>query len=120
MPPATLDAPARPVLTPQVQAAVDTAVQRLVAEFQPEQIWLFGSYAWGEPDADSDLDLMVIVKASDERPIRRMQRAHSCLRGLSMAKDVIVSTSEAAQRFGSLRSSLTYKIFNEGVQLYGR
>ena len=30
---------------------------RLVDEFQPEQIILFGSHAWGEPDRDSDLDL---------------------------------------------------------------
>ena len=38
---------------------------------------------------------------------------------LGMAKDVIVATSEAANRFGNLRPSLTYKIFREGVKLYG-
>ncbi len=55
---------------------IQTATQKLVAEFQPEQIWLFGSHAWGTPNEDSDVDLMVIVPSSDERPIRRMQRAN--------------------------------------------
>ncbi len=30
-------------------------------------IYLFGSYAWGNPDDESDLDLLVIMKASDEK-----------------------------------------------------
>lgn len=45
---------------------LETATQRLVAEFQPEQIWLFGSHAWGTPDADSDIDLFVIVSQSGD------------------------------------------------------
>lgn len=54
---------------------LEQAVERLQAEFQPEEIYLFGSHAWGAPDADSDVDLFVIVPHSDERPIRRDQRA---------------------------------------------
>ena len=50
---------------------LQAATQRLVAEFQPEEIYLFGSHAWGTPGQDSDIDLMVIVPQSDERPIRR-------------------------------------------------
>src|ERR1017187_9659031 len=71
---------------------IQTATQRLVAEFQPEQIWLFGSHAWGMPTEDSDVDLMVIVPHSEERSIQRMQRAHRCLRGIGFAKDVLVPT----------------------------
>jgi uncharacterized protein len=71
---------------------LQTAIQRLVAEFQPEQIWLFGSYAWGTPTAESDIDLMVIVPSSDERSIKRMQRAHHCLGDLDVSKDVFVQT----------------------------
>ncbi|MBI3370790.1 MAG: nucleotidyltransferase domain-containing protein [Betaproteobacteria bacterium] len=46
---------------------LEQAVERLKAEFQPEQIFLFGSHAWGTPHDDSDVDLMVIVRESDER-----------------------------------------------------
>ena len=120
MTPATLDTPARRAITPKVQAVIDAAVQRLIAEFQAEQIWLFGSYAWGEPDEHSDLDFYVVVGGSSENSLARAQRAHRCLGDLEMAKDVIVATSEAAKRFGDLRPSLTYKIFREGVKLYER
>ena len=42
--------------------------QRLVAELHPEKIILFGSHAWGTPDEDSDLDLLVIVTQSNTTP----------------------------------------------------
>jgi predicted nucleotidyltransferase len=41
-------------------------VDRLVTEFDPERIILFGSHAWGNPDEDSDIDLLVIVSETKE------------------------------------------------------
>ncbi len=46
-------------------------VRRLVAEFDPEAIILFGSRAWGIPRPDSDYDLFMIVTESDEHPVKR-------------------------------------------------
>jgi predicted nucleotidyltransferase len=106
-------------LREKAQPVIAEATRRLVAEFQPEQIWLFGSYAWGEPTEDSDLDLYVVVSESSERPLKRMQRAQRSLRGVSMARDVMVATSESARRFAQIPSTLTYKIFHEGVKLHG-
>ncbi len=34
---------------------------RIAREFQPEKIFLFGSHAYGEPRADSDVDLLVVL-----------------------------------------------------------
>ena len=59
--------------------------KRLAAEFQPEQVWLFGSHAWGEPDEGSDLDLLVVVPQGDETPVRRAQRAHRSLKSIPVA-----------------------------------
>ncbi len=98
---------------------LQTATQRLVAEFQPEQIWLFGSHAWGQPHEDSDVDLLVVVPRSDETPIRRSQRAHRCLRGLRMPKDVLVETRQEVDRVKERSSSLEHSIFNRGRKLYG-
>lgn len=96
-----------------------TVTQRLVAEFQPEQVWLFGSHAWGQPHDDSDVDLLVVVPHSDETPIRRSQRAHRCLRGLRMPKDVLVETRQEVDRVQAHPSSLENTIFNRGRRLYG-
>lgn len=101
------------------ETLLQTATQRLVAEFQPEQIWLFGSFAWGTPTEDSDVDLMVVVPGSDETSVRRSQRAHRCLRGLQMPKDVLVPTRAQVDRYKHLRSSLFHQVLTRGRKLYG-
>jgi predicted nucleotidyltransferase len=98
---------------------LETATRRLVAEFQPEQVWLYGSHAWGNPHDDSDVDLLVVVPHSDETPIRRSQRAHRCLRGLRMPKDVLVETRQEVDRVKELKTSLENIILSRGRRLYG-
>lgn len=96
-----------------------TVTQKLVAEFQPEQVWLYGSHAWGTPHDDSDVDLLVVVPHSDETPIRRAQRAHRSLRGLRMPKDVLVETRHEVDRVKGLQTSLENVILTRGRKLYG-
>ena len=98
---------------------LERATQRLVAEFQPEQVWLYGSHAWGKPHNDSDVDLLVVVPQSDETPIRRAQRAHRCLRGLRMPKDVLVETRQEVDRVKERKTSLENIILTRGRRLYG-
>ena len=101
------------------QDMLQTVMQRLVAEFQPEQVWLFGSHAWGTPSEDSDLDLFVIVPSSEERPIRRDQRAQRCLGRLPVSADVLVRTRQEVDRVRHLRGSLTREVLESGRKLYG-
>jgi len=101
------------------EGLLKTATQRLVAEFQPEQVWLYGSHAWGIPHDDSDVDLLVVVPDSDETPIRRSQRAHRCLRGLRMPKDVLVETRQEIDRVKKFKTSLENIILTRGRRLYG-
>ena len=101
------------------QALLDTVTQKLVAEFQPDQIWLYGSHAWGNPHDDSDVDLFVVVPDSNDSPIRRSQRAHRCLRGLRMPKDVLVETRNEVNRVSELKTSLENVILSRGRKLYG-
>ena len=44
---------------------LDKIVRRVVDVYRPEKIILFGSYAYGRPSADSDLDLLIIKKTSE-------------------------------------------------------
>jgi predicted nucleotidyltransferase len=94
-------------------------VDRLTAEFRPEQIYLFGSHAWGTPHEDSDVDLLVIVPDSDERSIARMRRAHRCLGDLDLSKDVFVQTRAEFDRYRHLPSSLQHRILRDGRKLHG-
>ena len=95
-------------------------VNRLVNEFHPETIYLFGSHAWGEPEAGSDLDLLVIVKTSRQKPIQRAVRAQRSLRGVKAPIDVLVKTRREFERYISVKASLEAQITREGKILYGR
>lgn len=93
---------------------------RLVEAFQPEQVILFGSYAWGNPDEGSDVDFYVIVPDSNERPVQRARRALACLKGLRVAKDVLVRTRAEAEKYRHVHASLESQVFEKGKVLYAR
>lgn len=101
------------------EAAVQTIVARLVDALAPDQIWLFGSQIWGTPDAASDLDVLVIVSESDDRPARRAQQAHRALRGVALPMDIVVKTRAEIERTRSVPSSLVHKILRDGRRVYG-
>ncbi|MBK6430701.1 MAG: nucleotidyltransferase domain-containing protein [Anaerolineae bacterium] len=94
--------------------------RRLVEQFQPEQVILFGSQAWGKPTADSDIDLMVVVAHSDLTDYERSLLGHRCLKGLDIAKDVVVKTRAEFDFFRDVRASLEFKITHQGEILYDR
>ena len=39
---------------------------RIVSAIHPERILLFGSHVWGHPTDDSDIDVLIIVRHSDQ------------------------------------------------------
>ena len=57
----------------EIQDTLQKIVQSLIESYRPQQIVLFGSLAYGAPDADSDIDLL-IIKETDESPLARRVR----------------------------------------------
>jgi len=98
---------------------LDIITGLLVEEFRPEQIFLFGSHAWGDPSPDSDLDLLVIVSESDQKPAARATRAYMRLRGIPVAMDILVKTRSEVEKFRHVYASLTAEILERGKLLYG-
>src|SRR5437764_548526 len=47
-------------------SAIRQFARQIAERFQPEKIILFGSYAYGSPHRESDVDLLVIMPASNE------------------------------------------------------
>ena len=93
--------------------------RRLVVEFEPEQIILFGSHAWGIPDDDSDVDLLVITADSHDRPAQRSTRAYRSLRGLMVPTHILVKTRAEFDRYRHVRASLENEAMERGKALYG-
>jgi len=72
--------------------AIEDVVQQIVDRFHPKRIILFGSYAYGEPRPDSDVDLMVVMDTS----LGEMRQAVEILKGISyrFGIDLLVYTPQ--------------------------
>ena len=80
------------------EAKLTDITRRLVAAYRPEQIVLFGSHAWGEPNESSDVDLLVVLSESDEPAYRRAAAGYRSLFGVGVPCDVWVRTREELLR----------------------
>ncbi len=97
---------------------LDDIVRRLVAAYQPERVYLFGSVARGDWGPDSDYDVLVVVPDDVERPRRANRLGYEALRGTGYAADIQVwRRSEFDVRL-SLKASLPSAVVREGRLLY--
>lgn len=99
---------------------INEVIRRLIDVYHPIEIYLFGSYAWGHPTDDSDLDLLVIVESSKEKRYERPVAGLLALFGLNISKDLIVSTRDEFLRNAKDKSSLYFKIKHDGKRLYAK
>ena len=99
---------------------IEEVKKRLVKAYNPVAIYLFGSYAWGSPTEDSDLDLLIVIDESNEKSYKRTMPAYDALFGMGISKDIIVYTKEEFEKISSNITTLGYKIKNEGELLYAR
>ena len=93
-------------------------VRRLAAQLHPDRIYLFGSRARGEAGPNSDYDLLVVVASSDRPGYKRDQEAFRILKGLGVAKDVIVFTRDEFERKSNVVCSLAATVLREGQLLH--
>jgi len=93
-------------------------VHRLVAAYQPERVYLFGSVARGDAGADSDYDLLLVAPDDAPPEKRRSRLAYEALRGTGTAVDVLVCTRSYFEDCRSLKASLPGTVLREGRLLH--
>jgi predicted nucleotidyltransferase len=105
--------------TPITDDLLQQVVQRIVDAFQPEKIILFGSYAYGEPRVDSDVDLLVIMNRLRSKRLVERDRAVAHIANPDwLAMDIMVRTpQEVARRLG-LGDTFFQEIMTRGLVLY--
>jgi uncharacterized protein len=106
-------------MTPLIQDILTDMVDRLVAEFHPLKVYLFGSHAWGEPSADSDIDLMIVMEHLPESPTRMAQRAYHILPSRTVPVDILFRDIDSFKVWAAHPSTLEHLIERQGVVLYG-
>ena len=100
-----------------LQETIDEMVRRIVGQFRPERIILFGSAATGGWTADSHVDLLVIVRdLKDRRALRvAMRRA---INGMGVPKDVVVLTIDEFETKRRIPGTIAFPADREGKVLY--
>ena len=96
-----------------IQAAVD----RIVAAANPTKVILFGSYARGEANEDSDLDLMVVEPVVDDRATE-MIRLRRAVGRVGIGVDVLVYSDAEYEERKDWLSNVVYWAAREGKVLY--
>jgi len=110
-------APARPRWRRVTRRQIDAVVQKIVQEFRPEKVILFGSYAYGKPNADSDVDLLVVME-SGERPAPRAIRVVKQLLDVPFPMDVLVRTPQEIRQRLQINDCFIREIVEQGQVLY--
>ncbi len=100
----------------RIQNIVDT----IVTEFNPEKVVLFGSYAWGKPTKDSDVDIFV-VKDDPKKNTREMAiDLERLLSKREMPLDLLVYKPDQLKKRLKINDPFIVKIWRDGKTLYER
>lgn len=101
------------------QAILNEVTRRLVERFHPQRIILFGSQARGTADDRSDADFLVITELTAKRRTLMLEMDRT-LRGLGLARDIIVLTAAEFERDLEIPGTIARPAFREGKVLYDR
>lgn len=85
--------------------------------YDPERIILFGSYARGEADEYSDLDV-VVIKQTEQRFLERLIEAARCLDNDLGKVDVFVYTWEEFEEMKQSGNPFIEQVLAEGIVIY--
>lgn len=91
---------------------------KIAREFQPEKIILFGSFAWGEPAPDSDVDLLVIKETENTRKLAREIDGSIFPRPFPI--DLILFRPQQVERRQKRGDFFINDILNKGKVLYAK
>ena len=92
-------------------------IDRIVTKFQPEKIILFGSWARGEAEQESDLDLLVVLPKVEHKRKAAIE-VLKALNGLPISKDVIVTTPQELEERGKVIGDILRPALEEGKVVY--
>ena len=98
---------------------LQTITIRIAEAIRPEKIILFGSWARGERDSHSDIDLLIIQESNLSRP-QRYAQVRRLFWGMGIPMDILVYTPEEFARYQSVPGSFTHTVAHEGKVLYAR
>jgi len=102
-----------------VKDTIQKILDKLVTGYAPQKVILYGSYAYGKPDRDSDIDLL-IIKETTERFIDRWVTVQQILTGThpSILVETLVLTPQEMERRLAIGDQFVEENITRGEVLY--
>ena len=102
---------------PEIESIVDAIKNAVPAE----QIYLFGSHAYGQPHEDSDYDFFLVIPDGEMRLLDAVHGAyHAIPRGVDRAVDVLANYKSDFNQMRHWKSTMERTVYQKGVLLYDR
>lgn len=98
------------------QESIQAVVNQIAQQFQPNKVILFGSYAYGEPTEDSDVDLLVVMPANKRDTKKAIEIVRSLRPGFPM--DLLVYDPAYLQHRCGMEDYFVREIVAKGRVLY--
>lgn len=103
----------------EIQDAIDEMTRRIVDHFHPDRIILFGSYVKGEPNDDSDLDILIVMPVEGSRRMKANE-IDLALADRLVPMDLIVVTPEQFDRQKDMVGTIVREAVRDGRVIYER
>ena len=105
----------------RIQKIIAEVVEKIKEEYKPEKIILYGSYAYGKPTEDSDIDLF-IVKETDKDRIKRYVEVSELIykHGRHISIQPNVYTPEELKERLEMGDGFVEEVLAKGQVLYAR
>jgi predicted nucleotidyltransferase len=116
--PATVPVPTIDVRRRVPDEAIAEVIRHIAERYQPERLILFGSYAYGDPRPESDVDLLVVMNTD----LRESEQAVQILQSVEhhFGLDLIVRTPASLERRLALGDPFLREIVERGKVVYER
>lgn len=103
----------------EVRAIIQKMVKKIVSDYPPQKVILFGSYAYGTPHRDSDIDLL-IIKETPERFLDRWVAIRRILSDPTRTTplETLVLTPKEVDRRLAVGDQFVAEILEKGEVLY--
>jgi len=100
-----------------IEQKIKEVAAKIVREHKPEKVILFGSWAWGHPGPDSDVDLFVVKDVGNTRELARKIDGSIFPRPFPM--DLIVYKPDQVKKRLDMGDFFITDILSKGIILYG-
>lgn len=105
------------IMDADTKEILNSIINKIILNFNPQKIILFGSAAKEKMSENSDFDILVVMKNGIHRR-KTTQSIYKCIADIGFATDIIVVTEDDIKLYGDREETIIYHALKEGRVLF--